>query len=108
MTEILSSYSEAISTIVVFILGGLLTALVGWIRSRRGNWVTVTKVSETPLLTVSEQIKNELEIKFRGEQVESLVITTLELENISNVHIEKFQIHLLPEPKGDLKASEKI
>jgi hypothetical protein len=92
---------ETINT-VIDVVGGALLALIGsgviyWIKSRRGNKVILEKVNETSVIQLSEKVRDNLSITYKGNKVNQLILYEFNLYNNGDNNISDFNmtVHFL-------------
>ena len=86
------SLSEILKPLVSGIVGALVTAVVLYLRSRRGNRVVIYRVSETPQVRISESVRQNLSIRYKEQAVDNLVLNTLRIANGGAAVVEPLAI----------------
>ena len=91
MTE---SLMEILKALISAIVGATVTIVFLYFQNRRGNRVVVSRVSETPQIGISQAVRQNLDILYKGQSVNNLVLNTLRLENSGKDVIEPLEIEL--------------
>lgn len=105
-------YTEIINNIVSAVTGGIVTAVIGgvvyWLKSRRGNHIIVQEISQSEQLEFSQNVKEDLEVFYKGEKVDNLVLSKLEITNSGDEVIEPISItvDVLPIKNGNVNFVE--
>lgn len=85
---------EAAATYLVAFLTIGVGWLVSWFRSKRGNRVLVTRLSTSPQINISERVRENLQIKYKGSTVDGLVLNVLKLENRGATTLRDVRVQL--------------
>jgi hypothetical protein len=76
----------------VAILFGIV-GIILWIFERRKSEkrkeITFQILSDTPIASINQAVKDQVELRFQGKKVEDLHLVVLKLRNVGNVAIEK-------------------
>ena len=77
--------SEFWGQIAAAVVGAVITLGIGgivyYIRGRRGNWIVVKRISETPQITFTDKAREKLDIRYLGNPVNNLVLNNLQIFN---------------------------
>lgn len=86
--------AEVIATIIGLILGVILTGLANWWRQRRGNWVVINQISQSPQITISQEVRENLKITYEDKPADQLVLSTFRMTNTSPDNLEDIHIKM--------------
>ncbi len=86
--------TEVLKALIVAVATAIVTAIVLYIRSRRGNRLVVVRISETPQIRISESAGKNLDIRYKGQVVDDLVLNRLYVANHGQNVIEPLEIEL--------------
>ena len=98
-----------------FDLGALITALVAYglglltiyFSNRRGNWIILYRLTESPLIEISESVRKSLDIRYKNQPVEDIVIYQFEIYNKSNGIIRDINISIrVSTPEEEIQLLE--
>jgi hypothetical protein len=98
---------DSIAAYVIGVATGLAALIAQWIRGRRGNRVVVSLLSQSPQVSISESVSNNLEIKYKGQPVDQIVLTRLVITNEGAIDIKDLalKLHVRVKQFNDKKAS---
>jgi hypothetical protein len=88
---------------VVFIImaafvGAFATWIITFLGNRRGNRVIITRISETPQIVISPDVKPDLEIKYKNTLVKKMVVNSVTISNRGKSVIEPLLVELKISP----------
>ncbi len=89
---------EAIAAYVIFFLGGIVS-LVGffftrWLSKAKPKKVILLKESESSLIEIAKQIKDEIVVTYKGKTTASLFLTTFSMWNSGQEVIDNIDVSL--------------
>lgn len=97
-----------ISKIILAVISGLavfiLTRIIDYFSSRKGNRVILQFVKESPLISISAKYSKGLKITYNDRPIDDLILYEFSLYNDSNIdigQISDFHINFYPEKPED-------
>ena len=89
---------ELITSYVIFFLGAFLSLIgfffVRWLSRTKPQKVNLLKESESSLVEVSQQVKNEIVVTYKGKTANSLFLTTFSMWNGGQEVIDNIEVAL--------------
>jgi hypothetical protein len=90
--------NQIIGGIVGAVATGLIALIAYIYKSRQGKRIIVKRVSETPQIKISEEVRKNLKITYNDQPVDNLVLNTLVVYNNGNEIIEPVEMALKAYP----------
>ena len=97
--------NEIIAAIIGAVTGAILIWLSSWIKSKNGNRIIISKISQSPQIAISKEARKALSIVYKGKPVEQLVLSNLRVYNdgTSTINNVNFQIEISPKESSVIK-----
>lgn len=81
MPENITFFGDLVVAIIGSIVGVIASVVYVYMKSKKGNHVILQRNSETPQISISPRVRQNLQIGYKGQQVDDIVLNILNLYN---------------------------
>lgn len=96
-------FGKALIVLISVVGTAIAGGIVMYIRERRGNWVIIRMVAQATEINISDRVRKNLEILYKGQPVSNLLFYSLEVSNEGSKNVAPFavELSLIPEKAGE-------